>query len=41
MDALSAPGGANTEIMQEKARMRYTTLDLLLKHPNITVATYI
>jgi hypothetical protein len=41
MDALSAPGGADTEIMQEKARMRDTTPDLLLKHPNTTVATYV
>jgi hypothetical protein len=41
MDALSAPGGADTEIMQEKARKRDTTPDLLLNHPNTTVTTYI
>jgi hypothetical protein len=41
MDALPAPGGGDTEMMQERARMRDTTPNLLLKHPNTTVATYV
>jgi hypothetical protein len=40
MDALPTPGG-HTETMQQKARRRDATPDLLLQHPNITVATYI
>jgi len=41
MDVLPAPGGGHTETMQQKARKRDATLDLLLKHPNTTVATYV
>jgi hypothetical protein len=37
MDALLAPG----ETMQQKAGRRDATPDLLLKHPNTTVATYV
>jgi hypothetical protein len=39
-DVLPAPGG-HTETMQQKVRRRDATLDLLLKHPNATVATYV
>jgi hypothetical protein len=39
MDALSAPGG-HTEMMQQKVR-RDATPDMLLKHPNTTVVTYV
>jgi len=37
MDALPALG----ETMQQKVGMRDATPDLLLKHPNTTVATYV
>jgi len=37
MDALPAPGGKHTEMMQQKARRRNATPDLFLKHPNTTV----
>jgi hypothetical protein len=37
MDALLAPG----ETMQQKVERRNTTPDLLLKHLNTTVATYV
>jgi hypothetical protein len=40
MDILSAPGGGHTKMMQHKAR-RDATPDLLLKHTNTTVATYV
>jgi hypothetical protein len=33
--------GGHNETMQQKARRRDTTLNLLLKHPNTTIATYI
>jgi hypothetical protein len=38
MDALPTPGG-HTETMQQKVWRRDITPDLLLKHPNTTVAT--
>jgi hypothetical protein len=41
MDALQAPRGEHTDAMQQKARRRDATPDLLLKHPNTTVAIYI
>jgi hypothetical protein len=41
MDALSAPGGGHTKTMQQKASRRDATPDMLLKHPNTTVAIYI
>jgi hypothetical protein len=41
MDALPAPGGGHTEMMQRKLGRRDATLNLLLKHPNTTVATYV
>jgi hypothetical protein len=43
VDAQPAPGGGggDTEAMQQKARRRDATLNLLLKHPNTTLATYI
>jgi hypothetical protein len=41
MDALPAPGGGHTETMQQKVGRRDATPDLLLKHPNTTLATYI
>jgi hypothetical protein len=37
MDALPAP----RETMQQKVERRDATLDLLLKHLNTTVATYV
>ena len=38
MDALPTPG----EMMQQKVGRRYATPpDLLLKHPNATIATYV
>jgi hypothetical protein len=37
MDALSGPG----ETLQQKVGRRDATPDLLLKHPNTTVATYV
>jgi hypothetical protein len=37
MDALPAP----RETMQQKVARRDATPDLLLKHPNTTVATYV
>jgi hypothetical protein len=37
MDALPVPGGGHTETMQQKARRRNATPDLLLKHPNTIV----
>jgi hypothetical protein len=36
MDVLAAPG----ETIQQKVGRRDATFDLLLKHPNTTVATY-
>jgi hypothetical protein len=41
MDALLTPRGGHTETMQQKARRRDATPDLLLKHSNTIVATYI
>jgi hypothetical protein len=41
MDALPAPRYGHIETMQQKARRRDATPDLLLKHPNTTVATYV
>ena len=41
MDALPALGGGQTETMQKKVGRTDATPDLLLKHPNTTVATYI
>jgi hypothetical protein len=41
VDAQPAPGGGDTVAMQQKARRRDATLDVLLKHPNATVATYV
>jgi hypothetical protein len=38
-DALLTQGGGHTETIQQKARRRDATPDLLLKHPNTTVAT--
>jgi len=40
-DAQPAPGGGDTEAMQQKARRKDATPDLLLKHSNATLATYI
>jgi hypothetical protein len=37
MDALPA----SEETMQQKVGRRDATLDLLLKHPNTTIATYV
>jgi hypothetical protein len=37
MDVLPAPG----ETMQQNVRRRDATPDLLLKHPNTTVATHV
>ena len=37
VDALSAPG----ETMQQKVGMRDVTSDVLLKHPNTILATYV
>jgi hypothetical protein len=41
MDALPASGGGHTETMQQKATRRDATPDLLLKHPNTTLAAYV
>jgi hypothetical protein len=41
MDALLAAGGGRNETMQQKARRRDATSDLLSKYPNTTAATYI
>jgi hypothetical protein len=41
MDALSAPRGGHTMTMQQKVGRRDATPGLLLKHPNIIVATYV
>jgi hypothetical protein len=38
MDALPVPGG-HIETIQQKARMRDATLNLLLKYLNTTIAT--
>jgi hypothetical protein len=38
-DAQPAPGGGDTEARQHKARIEIS--DLLLKHPNATLATYV
>jgi hypothetical protein len=39
MDALPVPRGGHTEMMQQKVWRRDATPDLLLKHPNTTIAT--
>jgi len=41
MDALLAPGGGQTEALQQKVGRGDATPDLLLEHPNTTVATYV
>jgi hypothetical protein len=41
MNALPVPGGGHTKTMQQKARRRDATPDLLLKHPNTTVVIYV
>jgi hypothetical protein len=41
MDALLVPGGGHTETMQQKLRKRHATPDLLLKHLNTAVTTYV
>jgi hypothetical protein len=41
MDVLPTPRGGHTETMQQKARRRDATPDLLLKYLNTTVTTYI
>jgi hypothetical protein len=41
MDALPVLGGGRTETMQQKARRRDVTPDLLFKYPNTTVAIYV
>jgi hypothetical protein len=42
-DAQSTPGGGDTEVKvrQQKNENRDTTPDLLLKHPNTTLATHV
>jgi hypothetical protein len=42
-DAQPAPGGGDTEtnLRQQKTEDRDATSDLLLKHPDITLATYV
>jgi hypothetical protein len=37
----SASGGGHNEAMQQKTRRRDATPDLLLKHLNTTVTTYV
>jgi hypothetical protein len=41
MDALLVPREGHTKTMQQKVEKRDTTPDLLLKHPNTAVATYV
>jgi hypothetical protein len=41
MDALPALGGGHTEMIQQKVERRNATPDLLLKHLNTTIATYV
>jgi hypothetical protein len=41
MDALPAPGGGHTKTMQQKVGRRDAIPDLLLKHQNTIVATYV
>jgi hypothetical protein len=44
-DAQSTPGGGGgdteVKVRQQKSENRDTTPNLLLKHPNITLATYV
>jgi hypothetical protein len=40
-DAQSVPGGGDTEVRQQNSENGDTTPDLLLKHRDTTLATYV